>query len=366
MQVSYVDLAAQYLDHRKEILSAIDKTLTSGNYILGDEVLLFEKNFANLCQVKHAIAVANGTESLVLAMRALGIGPGDEVITAPNSWISSASSIVLAGATPIFIDVNKDQNLNPELLERALSKKTKAIMPVHLTGKMANMDPIMDFARKNSLFVIEDAAQAVGAKYHEKMSGSMGHVGSFSLHPLKNLNGAGDGGVLTTNDDSLAEELRLLRNHGIVSRENIVKWGFNSRLDSLQAAIINVRMQYLDAVTKLRRQNAQIYHSKLSGLVDCPMEDANCFDVYHLYVIQTSRRDQLKNYLKTKGIDTAIHYPVPIHQHRAAANLNYGENSFPVCEAQSKMILSLPIHQNLTQEQVNFVADTIADFMENK
>lgn len=366
MQVPYVDLSAQYHDHRDEILSAIDKTLSSGQYILSDEVRTFEESFAKLCDVKHAISVANGTDSLILAMRALGIGAGDEVITSPNSWISSASSIALVGAKPVFVDVDDDQNINPQLIEKALTEKTKAIMPVHLTGKIAPMAPIMELAKMNGLYVIEDAAQAVGASYHGKKAGSIGHVGSFSLHPLKNLNSAGDAGVLTTNDDSLAEELRLIRNHGIVSREDIKKWGFNSRLDSIQAAILNVRLKYLASVTEKRRKNAQIYQTRLSELVQCPHDAKGCYDVYHLFVIQTKFRNELKQHLNSEGIGTAIHYPVPIHLYRAASELNYKRNSFPVCESQSEKILSLPIHQNLSEEQVHFVADKIIDFMRNK
>lgn len=366
MQIPYVDLAAQYLDHRDEILNAIDQTLKSGQYILGEQVDAFEKSFAKICGVKHAISVANGTESLVMAMKVLGIGPDDEVITAPNSWISSASSIVLAGAKPVFVDVREDQNMDPRLLEKAITKKTKAIMPVHLTGKMAEMNAIMEIAQRHGLYVIEDAAQAVGASYHGKMAGAIGNIGSFSLHPLKNLNGAGDGGILTTNDDTLATELRLVRNHGIVSREDIAKWGFNSRLDSIQAAILNVRMKYLDQVTERRRRNASIYRRKLSHLTVCPVDADGCFDVYHLFVIQTDRRDDLKNYLTQEGIGTAIHYPNPIHLYRAASELNYKKDSFPVCENQAKRILSLPVHQNLSEEQVHFVADKICYFMEKK
>lgn len=363
MKIPYVDLAGQYLEHRDEILNAVDAVMKSGQYILGPEVDIFEKNFSKLCGVKHAISVADGTESLMLCMKILGIGPGDEVITAPNSWISSASSITHVGATPRFVDVSEDQNLNPVLLEKAITSKTKAIMPVHLTGKMADMNPIMEIAKKHGLPVIEDAAQAVGASYFGKKAGSIGDFGSFSLHPLKNLNGMGDGGVVTTNSDIYAEELRLLRNHGIVSRENIIKWGYNSRLDSLQAAILNVRMKYLDQVTEKRRAHAERYRRKLKDIVLCPVDAPDCFDAYHLFVIQTDRRDELKSHLEKKGVATAIHYPVPIHLYKAAAELQYTQNSFPVCEAQSRRILSLPVHQGLSFEQVDYIADSIIEFL---
>ena len=224
MEIPYVNLPSQYLEHREEILNAIDNVMKSGQYIMGPDVEQFEKSFATLCGTKHAISVADGTESLMLSMKIFGIGPGDEVITAPNSWISSASSITHVGATPVFVDVRKDQNIDPDQIEKKITKNTKAIMPVHLTGKIADMNPIMELAKKYNLKVIEDAAQSVGAKYHGKGSGSIGDVGSFSLHPLKNLSGAGDGGIVTTNSDSFAEELKLIRNHGIVNREAIKKW----------------------------------------------------------------------------------------------------------------------------------------------
>lgn len=362
MKIPYVDLAGQYREHREEILESLDKIMASGNYILGPEVEQFETSFAQLCGVKHAISVANGTESLMMCLKVLGIGPGDEVITAPNSWISSASSITHVGATPVFVDVAEDQNIDPRLIEKSITPRTKAIMPVHLTGKMADMNPIMELAKKRNLYVIEDAAQAVGASYFGKKAGSIGHFSSFSLHPLKNLNGIGDGGMITTNDDALASEIRLIRNHGIVNREDIAKWGYNSRLDTLQAGILNVRLKYLDQVTAARRRNAQIYRDKLSSLVVTPHDHPNCFDVYHLFVIQTDKRDSLKNHLQDLGIGTAIHYPVPIHLYRAAKDLGYGPGSFPVCEAQSQKILSLPVHQGLSPDQVEMIADAIVKF----
>jgi dTDP-4-amino-4,6-dideoxygalactose transaminase len=363
VEIPYVDLASQYNQHREEILAAVDEVLKSGQYILGPQVELFEKNMANLCGVRHAIAVADGTESLMLTMKVMGIGPGDEVITAPNSWISSASSITHVGAKPVFVDVSSDQNINPALIEKAITKNTKAIMPVHLTGKMADMKTIMEVAKKHNLFVIEDAAQAVGAKYRGQAAGAIGHAGSFSLHPLKNLNAAGDAGLITTNDDRLAEEIKLLRNHGIVDRENINKWGYNSRLDSIQASILNVRLKYLEQVTARRRRNAELYRKLLTTELQCPQDADGCFDVYHLFVIQTARRNELKAYLQTKGITTAIHYPVPIHLYKAAEELGYKRGDFPVCEKQAGEILSLPIHQGLSDKHIEYIANEINQFM---
>ena len=226
-KVSYVDFSQQYAQQREKILDSLDQTMASGQYILGEAVQQFEKSFAQLCQTKYAIGVANGTDALVLSLKAFGIGQGDEVITTPNSWNSSASCIALVGATPVFVDVRDDQNMDPVQLEKAITPQTKAVIPVHLTGKIADMEAILEIAAQNKLAVIEDAAQAVGAKYKGKMAGSIGQLGCFSLHPLKNLNGAGDAGAIVTNDSKLAEKLLLLRNHGLKSRDEILFWGYN-------------------------------------------------------------------------------------------------------------------------------------------
>ena len=362
MDIPYVDIGGQYAEQREEILAAIDGVLKSGQYILGPELEKFESSFAKVCEVKHAIGVGNGTDSLIMLMKALGISEGDEVITAPNSWISSASSIALAGATPVFCDVRADQNMDPNLLESVITSRTKAIMPVHLTGKMADMDPIMSIAKKHNLYVLEDAAQAIDAAYHGKKAGSIGIAASFSLHPLKNLNGAGDGGMITTLDDALAASLKLLRNHGIVDRNDIAHWGFNSRLDSIQAAILNVKIKSLSQITSKRRSNAAHYRAALGKLVECPADAPGSFDVYHLFVIQCDRRDELQNYLKGKGISTGIHYPVPIHLYRCSKYLNYKQGSMPVTESQSKRILSLPVHQGMNDEQLDYVIRAITQF----
>ena len=364
MQVPYVDLSAQYLDKRDDILASIDEVLKSGAYIMGEACDEFEKRFAEICKVKHAIGVANGTDALVIVMKAMGIGEGDEVITAPNSWVSSASSIALAGARPVFVDVCSDQNMDPTKLEEAITPNTKAIMPVHLTGRIADMNPICEIANKHGLYVIEDAAQAIGASYQQKMAGSFGDAASFSLHPLKNLNGAGDGGAITTNNEELAEKIRLLRNHGIKTRDNILFWGYNSRLDSIQAAILNCKMDSLDEVTSTRRENAKLYQSRLGKIVQCPSDHEGSFDVYHVFVIQTDKRDELQNYLKEQGIGTAVHYAVPIHLNPCSKYLGYKMGDFPNAEEQSKRILSLPIHQNLSTEQINYVCDKIIEFLQ--
>lgn len=362
MKVSYVDIGGQYKSHREELLATVDRVLSSGQYILGDEVEKFERRFAEVCGAKFAVAVANGTDSLILAMKALGIKAGDEVITAPNSWISSASSVALIGAKPVFVDVLPDQMIDPVAVRKAVTARTKAILPVHLTGKIADMNPLMEIADKAGIPVIEDAAQAVGAKYFGKAAGTIGKVGSFSLHPLKNLNACGDAGILTTDDANLASELRLLRHHGLVDRNTVAKWGYNSRLDALQAALLNVRLDHLEEITRKRRANASYYRSQLVNVVTCPNDQEGCFDVYHTFVIQADRRDALKEFLASKGIDTAIHYPVPIHLQPAARELGYAKGSFPVTEKQSERILSLPVHQNLDEAALAYVVKNIQAF----
>lgn len=362
MKVPYVDLPGQYFAQKDEILSSIDEVMGSGQYIMGEAVSKFEKSFAELCNVKHAIGVANGTDSLVMSLKALGVGPGDEVITAPNSWVSSASSIALAGATPVFVDVDDDFNMDPTLLENRITEKTKVIMPVHLTGRAAKMNAIMEIAAKYKLRVLEDSAQAVGANYFGKPCGAIGDIGSFSLHPLKNLNAAGDAGIITTNDDELAEQIRLYRNHGLVGRNDIVQWGYNSRLDSLQAAILNCRVNNVAEVVSKRRKHASIYQHNLKDIVKCPQDDDNCYDAYHLFMIQCDNRDGLKKYLEEKNIFTAIHYPIPLHLQPAASYLGYKAGDFPKVEEQSKRILSLPVHHMLNEEQIEYVCDEVKRF----
>ena len=362
MRVPYVDLAGQYRAQRDELLAAVEGVLESGWYIGGDAVSRFEASFAELCGATHAVSVANGTDALIITLKALGIGPGDEVITVPNSWISSASCIALVGARPVFVDVRDDQNLDPDRLEAAITPRTRAVLPVHLTGRCADMAPIAEICERHDLELIEDAAQAVGAGYHGRRAGSLARVACFSLHPLKNLAAAGDAGVITTSDDELAASLRLLRNHGLVSRNEAVRWGFNSRLDALQAAILQTRVPLLDSIVATRRRNAQVYRAALGELVRCPSDAPGCFDVYHLFVIQTPRRDELRSFLTDRGVETAIHYPKPIHLQPAAASLGYGVGSFPVVERQAGEILSLPVHQGLREAQARFVADSVVAF----
>jgi dTDP-4-amino-4,6-dideoxygalactose transaminase len=295
-------------------------------------------------------------------MRALGIGPGDEVITAPNSWISSASSIALIGATPVFADVNEDQNISVEAIEAAITSKTKAIMPVHLTGRCADMPALVKLSEETGIPLIEDAAQSITARRGEFTAGSGGLVGSFSLHPLKNLNAAGDAGILTTNDEKLAEKLKLLRHHGLKNRDEIEFWGYNSRLDTLQAAVLRTRLPKITSIVEKRRATAQKYSEALNKLVHTPRENAGEFHTYHVYVIQCERRDELQKFLAKRDIETKIHYPIPIHLQKAAEYLGHKPGAFPVVERQAKTILSLPIHQYLSDEQIDWVIEGIRSF----
>lgn len=359
MKVPYVDFSRQYASERRGLLRAIDGVMGRGEYIMGPEVEDFEKRFARLCGVRHAVGVANATDALTLALKAVGIRPGDEVITAPNSFIASAGAIAQAGAVPVFVDVKPDQLMDPVKLAGALTRRTRAILPVHLTGKVCDMTAIVRFARRHKLKVVEDAAQAVGALHKGRPAGSFGDAACFSFHPLKNLNAAGDAGAVVTNDAGVAAKLRLLRNHGLVSRNEVAFWGYNSRLDTLQAAVLGFRLRGLGQVTAARRRNAAIYRKGLAGVVECPTDEPGSRDAYHLFVIQADRRDDLRAFLKKKGISTAVHYPTPIHLQPAARGKR---GSFPECERQSRRILSLPVHQYLTPRQLAFVIASIREF----
>ncbi|MCX5794101.1 MAG: DegT/DnrJ/EryC1/StrS family aminotransferase [Elusimicrobia bacterium] len=362
MKVPYVDFQAQYATERRPLLHAIDRVLSRGEYILGREVAAFESALARLCGVRHAVGVANGTDALILTLKALGIGPGHEVITVPNSFVASASCIALAGAQPVFVDVGPDQLMDPRQLERAFTRRTKAVIPVHLTGKCCDMDAIGAAARRRGLPVIEDAAQAVGARYHGRRAGSLGRAACLSFHPLKNLNAAGDAGAVVTDDPRLAERLRLLRNHGLRSRDEVLFWGFNSRLDALQAAILRSRLKRLRAVVARRRRNAETYRHALADLTDvvqCPQDAPDCQDTYHLFVIQCDRRDALQSFLARRGVATAVHYPTPIHLQPCCADLGYRQGDFPEAERQARRILSLPVHQHLKRSQLAYVIHCI-------
>ncbi len=366
--VPYVALGAQYQGIRQQVLERIGGLLDSGAFILGQEVADFERDFATLCGTRHAIGVANGTDALFLSLMALGIGAGDEVITAPNSFLASASSIVLAGAKPVFADVLDDFNLDPQAVRKAITPRTKAIIVVHLTGRPARMRELMEVAGEHDLKVVEDCAQAVGATLDGQPVGSFGSTGCFSLHPLKNLAAAGDGGAITTNDGALHARLLQARNHGLRDRDHCAFFSYNSRLDNLQAAILNVKLRELPKWTERRRAIAAAYLAKLNGVGDLvlPHDGRGEQGVYHTFVVQTARRDALKDHLAACGVDTKVHYPVPIHLQEAAAGLGYRRGDFPVTEKQSDTILSLPVYPELEDRQVDHVAAGITDFFNRR
>lgn len=363
INVPYLNLGLQHKNIKAEILRSIETILDNGQFILGEETQRFEKSFATIAGTKYALGVANGTDALFLSLMALGIGKGDEVITAPNSFLASASSIVLAGATPVFADVLSDFNLDPEKTEKAITPKTKAIIAVHLTGRPAPLDELKAIAIKHHLHLIEDCAQAVGATYKGKPVGSFGTTGCFSLHPLKNLAACGDGGVITTNDEKIYKHLLLARNHGLKNRDECSFWSYNSRLDNLQAAILNVKLNELSKWTARRREIAGLYQAGLKGLdLIIPMDKDHEKAVYHTFIIQSRKRDALKQFLADCNIDTKVHYPVVIHQQEAAQSLGYKKGDFPVTEQQTDTILSLPIFPELTNEQVSYVIESIHKF----
>jgi dTDP-4-amino-4,6-dideoxygalactose transaminase len=363
-KINYVSLDKQWLEERDELLPLLEEVLRSGQYIGSKYVEEFEKSAALFCQTKHCIGLNSGTDALVFGLAAMGITRGDEVITPPNSFIASTSAIRHLGAIPKFVDVLPDQNLDPKKIESAITSKTKAIMPVHLTGRMARIDEIKKIADKYHLQIIEDSAQSMGSKYNHIPSGKLGDVGCFSAHPLKNLNACGDAGFLVTDNDEFAEKIRVFRNHGLVDRNKVREFGYVSRMDAIQAVILSFRLRRLSEVTKKRRANAALYTELLDkNLVFIPEERAEEFNTYHTYVIQVNNRDRLKKSLESEGIETAIHYPIPIHLQPAAQNLGYKLGDFPITEDQSNKILTLPVNQYLSSEDIAHVAERINYFM---
>ena len=363
-KVSYSYLSKQF-KNPKGFLKAIQAVVSRGDFTLGQTVTQIENKVAKLCGTKYAIGVNSGTDALFLILKTLNIGPGNEVITAPNSFIATTGAIVQTGARPVFVDIQRDYNLNPDLIEEKITSNTKAILPVHLTGNPAELDAIVKIANKHGLWVIEDAAQAIGAQFREKSVGSYGIAAGFSFHPLKNINGWGDGGMITTNSDELNERVRLLRNHGLKTRDECVEFGYNSRLDSIQAAIL---LEFIDDVchiTDKRIKLAQLCDSNLLTLQDfviLPPRRSYVRQVYHTYMIQARNRDALRKYLEDRHIDVKVHYPIPIHLQKAASSYGYKKGDFPICEQQTQTILTLPMHQELTEDDVQYMCDQIKNF----
>lgn len=346
-------------------MRAVECVIDSGRYILGPEVAAFEREFAQYCGAALASGVSNGTCSMHLVLRGIGLEPGDEIITVPNSFVASAASISLAGAKPVFVDIGEDGNIDPSAIEAAITPRTRAIVPVHLTGRPARMKEIMAIAGRHGLFVLEDAAQAVGAALDGKRMGSWGHAASFSLHPLKNLHAFGDGGMVTTNDTDLLRRLNLSRNHGLVNREQCDFFSYNCRLDEMQAAMLRVQLRHLDVWTEQRRQLALRYNELLRPYVEVPDEGPGEFCVWQTYVIRTDRRDELKKYLNENGVEALVHYATPIHTQPAAHGLGYRAEDFPRTMRHVSRIVSLPLYPTLSRAHQDKVVELIAEFHRN-
>ncbi len=362
MKIPYVNLGIQYESLKEGILKDISELLDSGQFILGDAVSEFENEISKISEAKYALGVNSGTDALILAMKALGIGKGDEVIVPPNSYLATASTVALVGATPVFADVKEDFNIDPEEIQNKITSKTRAIVAVHLTGRPADMDEILTIANEHNLLVLEDAAQSIGAEYKGRAVGAIGIAGGFSLHPLKNLGAPGDGGVMVTNNEEIYNYCIKARNHGLKDRNTCEFWSYNSRLDTISAAVLLHKLKKLKEWNRRRNKIAKIYNDSLRDYVIVPEITEDRFSVYHTYIIQTEQRNDLMSYLSSNNIDSKIHYPIPIHLQPAAEYLGYQEGDFPVTESQRDRILSLPVYPELTDDQINMVISTIIDF----
>jgi len=367
--IEFVDLKKQYKVIKREIDSAIKRVLNNSAFILGKEVEKFEKEIAKFSGVKYAISVNSGTDALFLSLKALEIGQGDEVITTPFTFIATAEVIANCGAKPIFVDIEPDTfNIDASKIEKAITKRTKAIIPVHLFGQMVEMAEIMKIAKKHKLKVIEDATQAIGATYEKKRAGTVGDVGCLSFFPSKNLGAFGDGGMIITNNKKLAEKTRLLRNHGSSKKEKYLNLilGTNSRLDAIQAAILRVKLKYLQRWTKKREEIAKYYTKQLQGIGDIVTHfvATRRKHIFNYYTIRTKFRDKLQKYLQKKGVKTEIYYRTPLHLQPAFKCLDYKKGNFPETEKVAKEVISLPIYPELTKKEQDFIIGKIKKFYE--
>lgn len=362
MTVPFIDMQARHSQRREEFLCAIGDVMDSGAFAGGAFVDRFETDFAAYCGTRNAVGVGSGTEALWLTLISMGIGPGDEVVTVPMTFAATVEAICLTGARPVFADIDDESyTLNPAALEEVLTPRTKAVVPVHLFGRVAEMDPIVEIARENGLRVIEDAAQAHGAEYKGRKAGSLGDAGCFSFYPSKNLGAFGEGGAVTTDDDELAEKLRTLRNHGQISKNHHTVVGWNSRLDGIQAAVLNIKLRHLDRENGMRRTHAMRYRGNLLDVPDVvtpAMTDAGGH-VHHIYAIQVRERPGLLKVFERMRIGSGVHYPVPLHLQPAYRGLGYHLGDFPVAERCATRFVSLPMFPELTPEQISFVSEAV-------
>jgi dTDP-4-amino-4,6-dideoxygalactose transaminase len=362
MKVLFLDLKAQYQSIKHEIAIELQKVLDNTAFAGGPFVSQFEKEFAIFCQMDFAIGLGSGTAALWAAIQGLGIGEGDEVITTPNTFIATAEAISFSGAKPVFVDIDeKTYNMNPQLLEAAITAKTKAIIPVHLYGQTADMDPIMEIAKAKELFVIEDACQAHGAQYKGKSAGSIGDAGCFSFYPGKNLGAYGEAGAVVTNNTQLTENMRMFRNHGQEKKYYHSMVGWNARMDGFQGAVLSVKLKYLNQWNNSRRKNARLYNELLANVdgVILPTEADYAKHIYHLYVIRAQNRDAFMAALAENEVFCGIHYPIPLHLQDAYSSLGYKKGNFPVAEKCCEQLVSLPMFPELTSEQIEYVTEKI-------
>lgn len=369
MNVPFVDLRRQYDTIKGEINTKIVETLQDAHFILGENVENFEKEFANYCNLKHGIGVASGSDALTLSLKVIGVGEGDEVITVPNTFIATVDAISRNGAKPIFVDIDPETyNIDVTQIEEKITDKTKAISPVHLYGQPADMDEIIKIGREYNLMIIEDACQAHGSEYKGKKVGSIGDVGCFSFYPAKNLGAYGDGGIIVTNNEEIAERIKMLRNYGQSKKYYHDFVGYNSRLDEIQAAVLQVKLRYLDEWNEKRREHAKLYNELLEKVpgIEKPIEKDYAKHVYHLYVIRCENRDKLQRYLGSKGVSTGIHYPIPVHLQKAYKQLGYKQEDFLITEKYSTEILSLPMFPELLDDEIEYVVKCIKGYGGNK
>ena len=364
MQVPLLDLKAQYADIKTDVDKAVHRVLDSARFIGGPEVSGLEEEVARYCGTPHAVGCASGTDALLLALRGLQVGPGDEVVTSAFSFFASAGTIANVGARPVFVDIDpRTYNLDAHRLEAAITPLTKAVVAVHLFGQCCDLGAVKAVCDKHQLFLIEDAAQAIGSEWEGRRAGSVGDVGAFSFFPSKNLGAAGDGGIMSANDAALAERLKLLREHGAKPKYYHALVGTNSRLDALQAAILRVKLRHLDRWSEKRAKNASLYDQLFEGArLTRPYKDARTRHIYNQYVIRVPQRDALRQHLTERGVGTEIYYPVPLHLQQCFASLGYREGDMPQSEAAAREVLALPIYPELTEEQIRYVAACVRDF----
>ena len=365
MKVELIDLKKRYEDEKEHLIKCFDNVLKNGSLIMTDEVSNFENKVCQYTGAKFCLGLNSGTDALMMALWSLGIKKGDEIITSPLSFVASVGAIVHVGAKTVFVDVKDDLNINEDLIESSITEKTKAIMPVHWSGKVCNMNKIIELAKKYNLHVIEDSAQGMGSYYNNQHAGTFGDISAFSAHPLKNLNAVGDSGFVITDNADLYNKIKLLRNHGMESRDNVKIFGVNSRLDSLNAEILSFRLTRLKEVIRKRRNNIELYRKYIkTDKVILPKDSSNSFDSYVMMISLCENRDSLQSYLQSKDIQSLVYYGTPLHLHKASSVLGYKKGDFKNAESLADRVLSFPHHQYLTEDQIKYVSDCVNNFYE--